>query len=149
MSYTLYDTAYSVLALGGVMPTMKMQKLVYYTNIECLKQTGEFLFPEDFQAWSVGPVCPQLFGKHRGLFAINIDDFRQRCPKARLLKEPYLSMARKIVAQYGQFTGRELSEQFKQPGTPWTQARGNLESYDPGTEKNTITKEMLRAYYLN
>ena len=148
MSYQLNDTAYSILALGGVMPTMKMQKLVYYTNIHCLKETGDFLFPEDFQAWSVGPVCPQLFGKHRGLFCINIDDFRQRCSKARLLKEYYLRMARKIVNRYGEFTGQELSEQFKQPDTPWTQARGNLESYDPGTEANTITKEMLRAYYL-
>lgn len=148
MSYQLNDTAYSILALGGTMATMKMEKLVYYTNIECVKQTGEFLFPENFQAWSVGPVCPQLFGKHRGLFAISINDFRERCPKARLLEEPYLSMARKIVADYGQFTGRELSEQFKRSRTPWTQARGNLKSYDPGTEANTITKEMLRAYYL-
>ena len=148
MSYQLNDTAYSILALGGVMPTMKMEKLVYYTNIHCLQETGEFLFPEDFQAWSVGPVCPQLFDKHRGLFCIDIDDFRQRCPKARLLKECYLSMARKTVAHYGQFTGRELSEQFKQPGDPWKTARHELKRYEPGTEKNTITKKSLRAYYL-
>ena len=147
MSYQLNDTAYSILALGGVMPTMKMQKLVYYTNIQCLKDTGEFLFPEDFQAWTVGPVCWQLFKKHRGLFCINIDDFRQRCSKARLLEEFYLRMARKIVAQYGGYTGQELAEQFKQPDTPWMQARGDLKSYDPGTE--TITKESLRAYYLD
>lgn len=149
MSYQLNDTAYSILALGGVMPTMKMEKLVYYTNIECVKQTGEFLFPENFQAWSVGPVCPQLFEKHRGLFAINIDVFRERCPKARLLKEFYLKMARKVVADYGQFTGRELSTQFTLSGTPWTQARHGLKRYEPGTEANTITKQMLRAYYLN
>lgn len=148
MSYQLNDTAYSILAIGGWMPTMKMQKLVYYTNIQCLKQTGRFLFPEDFQAWSVGPVCWQLFQQHRGMFAINIDDFRQRCPKARLLEEYYLRMARKVVAEYGGYTGRELSEQFKQPGTPWSLARGNLKSYEEATEKNTITKESLRAYYL-
>lgn len=147
MSYQLNDTAYSILALGGTMPTMKMQKLVYYTNIHCLKQTGRFLFPEDFQAWSVGPVCWQLFQQHRGMFAINTDDYRQRCPKARLLEEFYLKMARTVVELYDQFTGRELCEQFKQPDTPWSQARRNLKSYDPGTE--TITKQMLRAYYLN
>ena len=36
MSKQLYDTAYSILALGGVMSTMRMEKLVYYTNIECV-----------------------------------------------------------------------------------------------------------------
>lgn len=149
MSYQLNDTAYSILALGGTMATMKMEKLVYYTNVQCLKQTGEFLFPENFQAWSVGPVCPQLFGKHRGLFAININDFRERCPKARLLEEFYLKMARKVVADYGQFTGQELHDQFNMPGNPWKTARHELKSYEPGTEANTITKQMLRAYYLN
>lgn len=149
MSYQLNDTAYSILALGGIMPTMKMEKLVYYTNIQCLQNTGEFLFPEDFQAWSVGPVCWKLFEKHRGLFAISIDDFRERCPKARLLPEVYLRMVRKIVSRYGQSTGQELSDQFKQPGTPWTLARGSLKSYAPGGKANTITKQMLRAYYLD
>ena len=57
-------------------------------------------------------------------------------------------MARKVVADYGQFTGRELSELFKQPGDPWKTARHELKSYEPGTEANTITKQMLRGYYL-
>lgn len=140
MSYQLNDTAYSVLALEGWMPASRMQQLVYYTNIQCLQDTGEFLFPEDFLAGPGGPFCPQLRGICRGLSWLSIDEFSKRCPKARLLKERYLAMAR--VARYHTAWDDE-------PGTPWSQARGDLKSYDPGTEANTITKQMLRAYYLN
>lgn len=149
MSYQLYDTAYSILALGGVMSTMKLEKLVYYTNIEWLKETNDFLFPEDFQAWSVGPVCWQLFQQHRGMFAISLNDFQKNRPKTRLLEEYSLSFARQVIAEYGRLTGQELYDQFNRPGTPWKLARGTLKKWEPGTEKNMMTKQMLRSYYLN
>lgn len=141
MSYQLNDTAYSVLAVGGRMLQARMQELVYYTNIQCLQDTGEFLFPEDFLAEPGGPFCPELRRICHGLACLSIDEFRKRCPKARLLKERYLDMARIAVR-------RTAWNDYDKPGTPWSLARGNLKSYEEATEKNTITKQMLRAYYL-
>lgn len=121
------------------MPQSRMQQLVYYADIECLKDTGKFLFPEDFLAGPGGPFCPELRGICRGLPWLSIDQFTKRCPKARLLKEYYLKMAR--VARYETAWNDD-------PRTPWGQARGNLKRYEPGTKANMITKQMLRAYYL-
>lgn len=149
MSKQLYDTAYSILALGGTMPTMRMQALVYHTYVEWLQQTGEFLFPEQFQAWTVGPVVWELFRLHRGMWVINVDDLQKQHPQMRLLKECQLKIARKIVADYGKLTLQELHDRFNMPGTPWKTARYGLKSYEPATEANIITKRMLRAYYLN
>ena len=140
MSYQLNDTAYSVLALEGRMPQSRMQELVYQTNIHCLQDTGEFLFPEDFLAGPGGPFCPELRRICRGLPWLSIDEFSKRCPKARLLKERYLDMAR--VVRYN-------TAWDDQPGTPWSQARGSLKRYEEATKENTITKNMLRSYYLN
>lgn len=149
MSKQLYDTAYSILALGGTMPTMKMEALVYRTHAAWLQKTGEFLFPEQFQAWTVGPVVWELFQLHRGKWVINLDDLQKQHPQMRLLKERQLKIARKIVADYGKLTLQELHDRFTMPDTPWTLARQGLKSYEPATEANIITKQMLRAYYLN
>lgn len=149
MSYQLNDTAYSILALGGTMPTMKMQGLVYHTYVKYLQNTGEFLFPEQFQAWTVGPVVWELFQLHRGKWGISLDDLQKQHPQMRLLKERQLKIARKVVADYGHLTLQELHDRFNMPGTLWKLARHGLKSYEPATEANTITKRMLRAYYLN
>lgn len=141
MSYQLNDTAYSVLAVGGWMPAARMQALVYETNIVCLQDTGKFLFPEDFQAWPGGPICPELVKIVHGLWYLSIDEFSKRCPKARLLKERYLDMARLAVR-------RTAWNDYDKPGTPWAVARGNLKRWEDATRANTITKQMLRAYYL-
>lgn len=81
----LMDTAYTVLSYGGIMTTMKMEKLVYYSQARSLAVRGSALFPEDFQAWTNGPVCPDLFRVHKGMYAITLEDFQQRVPAARLL----------------------------------------------------------------
>ena len=67
--------------------------------------------------------------------------FRKRCPKARLLEERYLDMARLAVR-------RTAWNDYDKPGTPWPLARGNLKRWEDATRANTITKQLLRAYYL-
>jgi len=37
---------------------MKLHKLLYFVQRECIIQTGEPMFADDFQAWRYGPVMP-------------------------------------------------------------------------------------------
>lgn len=48
---------------------LQLQKILYFTNLLYLNETGSFLLngDEDFQAWKHGPVIPSVYRK----FAIN------------------------------------------------------------------------------
>ena len=62
---SVFDVAKYVLKKTGQITTMKLQKLVYYCQAWSLAWDGKPLFPEEFKAWANGPVCQELFVKHR------------------------------------------------------------------------------------
>lgn len=64
----IINVAAKILEIMGPMTTMKLQKLVYYSQAHSLATTGLSLFPEDFEAWTNGPVSLELFNRHRGRF---------------------------------------------------------------------------------
>ena len=39
---------------------MKLHKLLYFTQRECIVQTGEPMFPDKFEAWKYGPVMVRI-----------------------------------------------------------------------------------------
>ena len=45
---------------GERIDEMKLHKLLYFTQRECIVQTGEPMFPEMLHAWKYGPVVPQI-----------------------------------------------------------------------------------------
>lgn len=65
------DVAAYILNKLGPMTAMKLQKLCYYVYGYHLAWESRALFPERFQAWANGPVCPELYAKHRGRFQLN------------------------------------------------------------------------------
>jgi uncharacterized phage-associated protein len=64
------DVAEYILLAHGPMTTMKLHKLLYYSQAHHLVTRGEPMFDLDFQAWATGPVIPELFELHRGRFLI-------------------------------------------------------------------------------
>ena len=56
----------------GSMTTMKLQKLTYYCQAWSLAWDDLPLFQDDFQAWANGPVCYELYNKHKDLFLIEL-----------------------------------------------------------------------------
>ena len=67
---SVLNVAQYVLNKVGDMTTLKLQKLVYYCQAWSLAWDGKPLFDEEFEAWANGPVCPELFKKHKGKFVI-------------------------------------------------------------------------------
>lgn len=45
---------------GQRIDEMKLHKLLYFTQRECIVQTGQPLFPEEFLAWKYGPVIIEI-----------------------------------------------------------------------------------------
>lgn len=134
------DVASYILSKTGKLTTMKLQKLVYYSQAWSLVWDGKPLFEEDFQAWANGPVCPSLFKKHKGKFVIDKTELKSDATFTDVEKETIDA----VLEYYGEKDAYWLSE-LTHAEAPWKIARGNC---PPGQLCNSvITKESMQEYY--
>ncbi len=64
----VFDVAAYILEKKGIMSTMKLQKLVYYSQAWSMVWDEKPLFEENIEAWANGPVVRDLFYYHRGRY---------------------------------------------------------------------------------
>ena len=64
------DVAAFILEKQGEMTAMKLQKLIYYSQAWSLVWDEATLFQEHVQAWAIGPVVPELYAAHKGLYSV-------------------------------------------------------------------------------
>ena len=65
------DVAAYILRERGTMSTMKLQKLVYYSQAWSLVWDEKPLFQDEIEAWTYGPVIRNLYEEHRGQFMVS------------------------------------------------------------------------------
>lgn len=139
---TVFDVAKYILHKLGDMSTWKLQKLCYYSQAWSLAWTSEPLFREDFEAWSNGPVCPDLFSQHRGKFIVGEKDIARG--DASNLSSEQRDTIDSVLEKYGNLAPYELREQ-SHAEKPWKDARGDL---PVGERSDTvITKASMGEYY--
>ena len=143
MIASIFDVAKFILTRCGSMTTMKLQKLCYYCQAWSLAWDGEPLFSEEFEAWANGPVCPQLFSQHRGVFVVG--------PGWTALPEQNFPFSREqietmeaVLRDYGSKTPHWLSE-LTHKEAPWREARAGIPDGMPSTV--VIEKDMMQQYY--
>ena len=130
----IFDTAQYILEQSGVMSTMKLQKLCYYSQAWSLVW-------EDFQAWANGPVCPELFYKTQGRYSVSASD--ETGGEGKLSDEQRDTIDR-VLEHYGSHNAQWLS-QLTHMEDPWIKAREGVPS---GAGCNhVITKESMALYY--
>jgi uncharacterized phage-associated protein len=136
----VFDVAKYVLEKQGSMTTMKLQKLVYYSQAWSLVWDEKPLFAEEIQAWASGPVVRDLYNHHRGAYLIpdiqkgNVDN---------LTKEQRETIDA-ILEAYGDKPAQWLAD-LTHMEKPWNEAR---EGFDPGDNcENEITQASLAEYY--
>ena len=107
---------------------MKLQKLCYYAEGLFLgRGSNQELFPEQFQAWPCGPVCPEL---HQRLqkYGDKAKDFGEiLSPTFDAYLSDHLSC---VNDAYGRYDEEELMRFICRdwPGHwPWQEARGALQ----------------------
>ena len=138
----VFDVAHYILKNTGQTTSMKLQKLVYYSQAWSLAWDDAPLFDDDFQAWANGPVCPELFRKHKGHFSLPTDFFEIDSTGA--LSSNQCETIDVVLEEYGAMAPHELSD-LTHREYPWIQARGDT---PPGMPcENIIEKEVMRDYY--
>ncbi len=139
---TVCDVAKYVLQQLGETTSMKLEKLVYYCQAWSLVWDGVPLFEEDFEAWANGPVCPQLFRVHQGLFLIDASLFCD-LPDYEFSELETETMDA-VLDYYGDKSAQWLNE-LTHLEIPWREARKGI----PAGERCdvVISKESMQEYY--
>jgi len=115
---SVHDVAAFILAELGQMGTMKLQKLVYYSQAWSLVWDRQPVFSEPIEAWENGPVVRDLYRQHRAMPFIERLD---RGDPSRLSDDQRASIAA-VLHFYGERSGSWLSE-LTHRESPWLEAR--------------------------
>lgn len=122
--------------------TMKLQKLAFFSQGWSLGLIGEPLFSSKFQAWTHGPVCYDLYQRHRGQYFIsswrgnpaNLEDYQERIVDG-------------VLRNYGALSGSDLSELTHEQGTPWSTTREQNGISEGGRASAEIDDELIKEYF--
>lgn len=141
---TIIDVAKYILEQKGEMSTMKLQKLCYYSQAWSLVWDDVPLFDEDFEAWANGPVCPELFQIHKGMFSIAADSDVLKNADSSKVGKVARETINNVLEFYGDKNAQWLSS-LTHLEEPWRKARGNVADGDNCS--NIVTKESMCMYY--
>jgi uncharacterized phage-associated protein len=137
----VFDVAEYILKKMGPMTTMKLQKLVYYSQAWNIAWTDDVLFPECIEAWADGPVVPELWKKHRGAFRVSTVRGNDQA-----LSQGEKETVDKVLEFYGGRSPQWLSD-LTHMEDPWLNARRGTMPGDRCT--NEISPKALLDYYSN
>jgi len=136
----VFDVAKYILERQGSMTTMKLQKLVYYSQAWSVVWDEKPLFAEEIQAWASGPVVRELYDEHKGEFQISVLDKGN----TDNLKSEEKETIDAVLQAYGDKPAQWLSD-LTHMEKPWNEAR---EGIPIGQNcENKITLASMAEYY--
>ena len=136
----VFDVAAYILKKMEPMTTMKLQKLVYYSQAWSLVWDEEPLFQENIEAWANGPVVRDLFDYHRGMYEIS----EMPIGNPRLLNQEQQETVDAVLDYYGDKSAQWLIE-LTHMEDPWKQARKGLPPLERGNR--VIPLDAMADYY--
>ena len=136
----VFDVAAYILEKMGAMTTMKLQKLVYYSQAWSLVWDEAPLFEETIEAWANGPVVRDLFDYHRGMYEISA----MPIGNPRLLNQEQQETIDAVLEYYGDKPAQWLIE-LTHMEDPWVQARKGLPKLERGNR--VISLDAIADYY--
>lgn len=133
------DVAAYILEKMGPMTTLKLQKLLYYSQAWSLVWDEEPLFYEQIEAWANGPVVREVFNEHRNMFTIE-----RTSGDPSKLNPTQKETIDSVLSFYGDKSSQWLSD-LTHMEDPWKNARAGLA---PGERSNRIiTHASMMEYY--
>ena len=138
------DVAAYILKKRGRMSAMKLQKLVYYSQAWHATWEGRPLFAARIEAWANGPVCPDLYRRHRGHFEVTAKLFTDDGGNCRRLNADEIESIDVVLSEYGDQSAQYLSD-LTHREAPWRDARAGLAPHERSTRP--ISLESMTEYY--
>jgi uncharacterized phage-associated protein len=133
MTVSAHDVAAVLRERLPGLPTLKLHKLLYYTQAHHLVATGQPLFGEAVSAWDMGPVVAPLWQAERE---------KQAAPPRRPLGDTQLNIVDYVVTRYGNLSGADLMH-LTHAEDPWLLADRDR----PAKGSVRIRNEWMRDYF--
>lgn len=134
------DVARFILRKTGSISALKLETLVYYCQAWSLVWDKQPLFDGEIQAWPHGPVVPELYALHQGLFTVHSRDL----PKGTRLNPKARETVNAVLKFYADKPGHYLSDLVHRED-PWRDARQGLVLCDRGSR--VISHAAMAKYY--
>ena len=142
---TVFDVGKYIVDKLGIIDTWKLQKLVYYCQAWSLVWDEQPLFDAKIEAWANGPVCRELFNRHKGMYEVGPDDLAVwKDANPNDLTNDEKETIDSVLEHYASMPGYELRE-LTHLEQPWNDARQGVPLMMPC--ENEITHSMMRRYY--
>lgn len=128
----------------GVSP-LKLQKLLYYSQVWWYVKTNKFLFKDIVRAWIYGPVVPDVWSEFKYMKRTAI------IPKFRLTPYDLRGIEDHLIDvwnKYGSLTGSDLVD-LTHSEAPWLDARQGVLHNEPSTNSININKITTSEFVLN
>jgi uncharacterized phage-associated protein len=129
------DVAQYLIGQCGPLTSMKLQKLVYYSQAWSVVWDDDVIFNEPIEAWKNGPVVRDLWEACRGDFRV----YAVPDGNAGALNDTQRETVDRVVAAYGHRDAQWLSD-LTHMEDPWKNA------YEQG-QNTEIRPEALSEYY--
>ncbi|MBP7555549.1 MAG: SocA family protein [Chitinophagaceae bacterium] len=142
MIYNVQDIANKIILQtdtekGDIISNLKLQKMLYYMQGYHLAFFGEKLFDSDLEAWTYGPVVPEVyhrFKEHRSYgIAFNPEEYNEI-----QLKPEQEDVFHQVMTEYGKFSAIKLME-MTHSEAPWKEAND--------TPDKIINPETMRTFF--
>lgn len=104
---------------GDAMSNLKLQKLLYYAQGFSLVVMGGQLFDEPIEAWTHGPVVPEIYHMYKGHGSGAIPPERTFDPIS--IDEETRSLLDEVYEVYGQYSAWKLRNMTHEEA-PWADA---------------------------
>lgn len=129
-------------SVGDLLSNLKLQKMCYYSAgvINAVRNLDEKpLFEERIEAWTHGPVVPELYRRFRDNGSSVIPELSNY--DTDLVDDADQSVLDDVYNFYGQFSAWKLRDMTHEE-SPWIDAKFRGENFP-------ITREALRAHFIN
>ena len=137
---SIFDVAEYILSKTGSISTMVLEKLSYYCLVWSLVWFNKPIFQNKFQAWVDGPVCKDLFQKHKGKRVVSANSL----DSAHSFSEYEKLIMDSVVSIYGKENGEFLSN-LTHNEKPWRITRGNIP--DNARSTKLISNDLIKEAY--
>lgn len=141
-SVSAMDVAAYILKIIGHCTTMKLHKLLYYSQAWSLVWDECPLFNDRIEAWANGPVVPKVFRYHRGLYDVSSENFLTGNPNC--LSQTQKDTINSVLNFYGKKSAQWLIN-LTHSEDPWIDARKGLEPMERG--HRIISNAAMAEYY--
>ena len=123
---------------------LKLQKLLYYSQVWHYVKTGRMLFSDDIKAWVYGPVIRDVWNRYKIMRRSDtIPNLPHFVPADGVTDSDTLNHLEEVWGAYGHLSGADLVD-LTHSELPWTISRDGLLSDQP-SDKSIIINDTTTA----